>query len=754
MPRATVHMAECAAGELNYTGPPVSEQTALHGPQNQRMNMQKILPGVLCALFAAACGQQQEPAAVTETAAPGPDEPLGLGIETENFDASVAPQDNFYQYVNGKWLENTAIPADKSNYGAFTELQDKAEADQRTIIEEAAAPWLADEQAMPDEPDTAAEAIARAKQAEEEDKSAPNDTEAAKIGKFYASFMNTPAVEEKGIEPLKPELDRIGALKTPAELSTYTGYSQKLGVARPFVLFVNQDAKNSLAYIGYAYQNGLGLPDRDYYSDEGERFAQIRAAYLDYIKRLLSLAGHDNAEAEAKTVMDLETRLAAASWTQIANRDAEKTYNKYTIENAQKLTPGFDWGRFTKAADVADVEEVIVSQPSYFEALGKTLQEVPVDAWRSYFTFHLLDTYAPYLSEPFVTANFDFRGRVLSGTEENQERWKRGVQAANAVLGDAIGKLYVKKHFKPEAKARMDEMVKNLHRAFETSISKLDWMSDETRQEAEAKLAKLNPKIGYPSKWDDYSKLAVAEDDLAGNMLRSGAVEYQRQIDKLGSPVDREEWFMTPQTVNAYYNANLNEVVFPAAILQPPFFNVEADDAVNYGAIGAVIGHELSHGFDDQGSKSDGDGNLRNWWTPEDLAEFKKRTQGLVAQYDAFSPLKGMNVKGALTLGENIGDLSGLTMAYRAYELSLDGGEEPVIEGFTGDQRFFMGWAQVWRRKYRDDELRQRLLTDPHSPSEYRVNGVLPNMPQFYKAFDVQPDDGMYLPPDRRISLW
>jgi len=716
--------------------------------------MRKIVPGVLSAFLIAGCGQQEEPTAATDSAAAQRDEPLGLGIEVENFDASVAPQDNFYLYINGKWLENTAIPADKSNYGAFTELQDQAEASQREIIETAAAPYMQDEQAAADEPQTAAEAIARAEQAEDESESAADDDDEAKIGKFYASFMNTTAVEEKGLEPLQAELEKIAALKTPADVAAYAGYSQQLGVARPFVLFVNQDAKNSLAYIGYAYQNGLGLPDRDYYTDPGERFAQIRADYLAYIERLLSMAGHETAAAGAKTIMELETRLADASWTQIANRDRDKTYNKHTIESAKALAPGFDWERFNESAGVADVEEIIVSQPSYFEALGKTAQDVPIGDWQTYFTFHLLDTYAPYLSEPFVTANFEFRSRTLSGIEENQPRWKRGVQAANAVLGDAIGKLYVKEHFKPEAKARMDEMVENLRRAFEMSIAELEWMSDETKQEAQAKLAKFTPKIGYPTKWDDYSKLAVADDDLAGNMLRSNAVEYHRMIDKLGNPVDREEWFMTPQTVNAYYNSGMNEIVFPAAILQPPFFNVEADDAVNYGGIGAVIGHEFSHGFDDQGSKSDGDGNLRNWWTPEDLEEFKKRSQGLVAQYDAFAPIDGMNVQGELTLGENIGDLAGLTMAHRAWKLSLEGGEAPVIEGFTGDQRFFMGWAQVWRRKYRDDELRQRLLTDPHSPSEYRVNGVLPNMPQFQDAFDVLPEQGMYLPPEERVSIW
>ncbi|MBA3562512.1 MAG: peptidase M13 [Gammaproteobacteria bacterium] len=716
--------------------------------------MHRITMCLGAAFLIAGCGQQEaEQSSAVDTDA-GAEAPLGLGIDTNNFDATVAPQDNFYEYVNGKWLEGTAIPPDKSNYGAFTELEDQAESNQREIIENAAQPYMDGETQPAAEPATAAEAIAQEEQAEAEEEGAADESEADKIGKFYASFVNSAVIEEAGVQPLQDELEKIGNIKTPEDLVAYAGYSQKLGLARPFAFFVNQDAKNSLEYIGYMFQNGLGLPDRDYYSDAGERFTQIRASYLEYIEKLLTLAGVENAAAKAQTIMELETRLAEASWTQIANRDRDKTYNKHTIESANELTPGLDWEAFTEAAGIGDAGEVVISQPSYFEALATAFQEVPVEHWQGYFTFHLLDTYAPYLSEPYVTANFDFRGRTLSGIEENEPRWKRGVQAANAVLGDAIGKLYVEKHFKPEAKERMDEMVANLRQAFEMSIDDLEWMSEETKQEAQAKLAKFTPKIGYPTKWDDYSGLAVVVDELAGNMIRSNAVEYERMIDKLGEPVDREEWFMTPQTVNAYYNSGMNEIVFPAAILQPPFFNVEADDAVNYGAIGAVIGHEFSHGFDDQGSKSDGDGNLRNWWTPADLEEFRERGQGLVDQYDAFSPLEGMNVKGELTLGENIGDLAGLTMAHRAWELSLDGEQAPVIEGFTGDQRFFMGWAQIWRRKYQEDELRKRLLTDPHSPSEFRVNGVLPNMPTFYEAFPVEQGDGMYVPSDERVSIW
>ncbi len=665
-----------------------------------------------------------------------------LGVDTDNFDTSVRPQDNFYEYVNGTWLQNTKIPADKSNYGAFIELADKAEADQRAIIEEAA-------QAYMDIGDRVAKAVDNPQA-----KTLQQSPELAKIGRFYASFMNVKRAEQLGLQPLQDKLKAIQALRSPRNLVSYMGANQQIGVGKPIAYYINQDARHSTEYIGYLAQNGLGLPDRDYYLEESERFKSVRAKYVEYIETLLELAGEVDANAKAASVVALETRFAEASWTNIQNRDRVKKYNKFTIENVEKYMPDFAWRRFLEAAGVANSKRIIISQPSYVQAVVVALRDVPVSEWQAYFRFHLLHGYAPYLSAGFVAAHFDFHGKTLSGTEQNQPRWKRGVQAVNAALGDAVGKIYVERHFSPEAKARMDELVANLSKAFAISIDRLAWMSAKTKKEAHDKLALFTPKIGYPNTWKNYSTLPVDEHDLVGNVVRSNALEYRRMVSKLGKPVDRDEWFMTPQTVNAYYNPSMNEVVFPAAILQPPFFNVDADEAVNYGAIVAVIGHEFSHGFDDQGSKSDGVGDLRDWWTASDKEEFKKRAQGLIAQYDAYMPLDKAHVKGELTLGENIADLAGLTMAHRAYKLSLDGLKPPDIDGFSGDQRFFMGWAQVWRRKYREEELRKRLLTDPHAPSEYRVNGVLPNMPQFYEAYNLKEKDSMYLQPDKRLSIW
>ncbi|MGI9294432.1 MAG: M13 family metallopeptidase [Pseudomonadales bacterium] len=665
-----------------------------------------------------------------------------LGVDTNNFDTSVRPQDNFYQSINGSWLQNTEIPADKSNYGAFTELADKAEADQRAIIEEAAHKYLdiGNRTTVP----------AGGPQA----KAAQQSPEFAKIGRFYASFMNVKRIEHLGLQPLQEKLKAIQALRSAENIVSYIGANQRIGVAKPVAYYINQDARHSTEYIGYLAQNGLGLPDRDYYLEESERFKSVRAKYVEYIETLLGFAGEADAKAKAARIVALETRFAEASWTNIQNRDREKKYNKFTIENVQKFMPDFAWLSFLDAAGVADSERIIVSQPSYMQAVVVALRDVPISGWQAYFKFHLLDEYAPYLNAEFVATHFDFHGKTLSGTEENRPRWKRGVRVVNAAMGEAVGKIYVKRHFSSAAKARMDELVANLSKAFAISIDRLDWMSAETKKEAHDKLALFTPKIGYPKKWKNYSTLPVDENDLVGNILRSNALEYRRMVSKLGKPVDRDEWFMTPPTVTAYYNPSMNEVVFPAAILQPPFFNIDADDAVNYGAIGAVIGHEFSHGFDDQGSKSDGMGDLRDWWTASDKEEFKKRAQGLIAQYDAYTPLDNAHVKGELTLGENIADLAGLTMAHRAYKLSLDGILPPMIDGFSGDQRFFMGWAQVWRRKYREEELRKRLLTDPHAPSEYRVNGVLPNMPQFYEAYNLKEEDGMYMLPDKRLSIW
>ncbi len=668
---------------------------------------------IVCVMFTLGCTAEQ-----------GDREP-GLGIELTNLDMGVRPQDDFYQHVNGTWLENTQIPADKSNYGSFSLLADEAEENIRAIIEEAA-----------------------------DDDNLAEGSDGQKIGDFYSSFMNEDAVEERGLQPLATTFERIGRITNHADVVEYFGYSQTARVQSPIGFFVRQDAKNSEQYIAYIGQSGLGMPDRDYYFKTDERFVQIRAAYIEHIERMLAMAEFPDPAGAARTIMDLETRIAENHWTRVQNRDRDSTYNKVDLAGAAELAPRIDWRNFLVAADVGGVEEFVVRQPSYLQALDGLILDTPVADWKTYSNWKLISRWAGNLPQQFVDENFDFYQRTLRGTEDVRPRWKRGVSAVQGALGEMLGSVYVERHFQIEKKARMDELVANLRQAFEISIDGLEWMGDETKQQAQEKLRKFTPKIGYPDEFKDYSELEVRDDDLIGNVMRSTAVEYRRMIDKLGSPVDPNEWFMTPQTVNAYYSSSRNEIVFPAAILQPPFFNVDADDATNYGAIGAVIGHEFSHGFDDQGRKSDGDGNLRNWWTEEDESEFKRRADGLVAQYDGFNPIDDMHVNGEMTLGENIGDLAGLTMAFRAYKLSLNGQEAPVIDGYTGEQRFFMGWAQVWQRRYRDDELRRRLLTDSHSPSEYRTNGIVSNMPEFVEAFDVQPGDGMYKAPEERVKIW
>ena len=521
-------------------------------------------------------------------------------------------------------------------------------------------------------------------------------------------------------------------------------------------LAIHQDARDSSKYIVDLGQSGLGMPDRDYYLKRGDaKLGAARAKYQIYIGNMLKLAGDRHAAADARQVLALETELAKVQWTKVENRDPVKTYNKVEITRLGQLAPGYPWKAYLDAAGVTGkADYVIVSQPSYFSGFNRVLNKMPLSAWKAYFEFHLLSSYAPYLSEPFVDENFSFNGGVLRGIPQNLPRWKRGVAMLNGSIGESVGKLYVARYFPAEQKARMQALVQNLLAAYRQSIGQLDWMSPQTKREALQKLAKLTPKIGYPNKWRDYSALQIVKGDLAGNLMRASAFEYQYQISKLGKPIDREEWEMTPQTVNAYYNPELNEIVFPAAILQPPFFDPNAEDAANYGAIGAVIGHEISHGFDDQGSQYDGDGNLRDWWTKEDHKNFAAKTRMLVEQYNAFSPVPGYHVNGELTLGENIADNSGLAIAYKAYHLSLGGKEAPVIDGLTGDQRLYMGFAQVWRSKTREAQAIAWLKSDPHSPARFRTDGTLANQPAFYTAFGVKKGDRMYLPPDQRVTIW
>ena len=656
--------------------------------------------------------------------AAGPEGSLRSGIDRSKFDEKVRPQDDFYHYVNGGWLKSARIPEDRPADGSFYALREAAETDLRAIIE------------------SAAKTAAR------------EGSEAAKIADLYASFMDEERAEKLGLEPLSEDRAAIAAIKDREGLVKALGRIARTSSAGAFAFFVSEDQKKADRTIVYLNQGGIGLPDEVFYRDA--KYAPIREAYGNHVRKVFEIAGVPDAAAAAKTVLALETRLASAHLDRVRNRDDDLTYNKKSRPELEALTPGFDWSAYLESLGAPEVEEVIVRQPKYFEALAKAIGEVPIEDWKLWLEWHLLRSNAPYLHKAMVDENFAFYGRTLNGVPAMRPRWKRGVDLVESSVGEALGKLYVEKHFPPESKARMQELVRNLTEAYRESINGLDWMSEDTKTKALDKLAKFTPKIGYPDKWRDYSGLVVKRDDLPGNVRRSRAFNLDYQLSKLGKPVDRLEWAMTPQTVNAYYNSTLNEIVFPAAILQPPFFDPKVDDAVNYGGIGAVIGHEIGHGFDDQGSKSDGDGNLVNWWTEADRKEFEKRTGLLIAQYSAFEPsqLPGEKVNGALTIGENIGDLGGLTIAFKAYLRSLGGKPAPKIDGLTGPQRFFVGYAQIWRAKFRDAALRQRLATDPHSPAEFRCNGPLSNFPAFYEQFGVKPGDKLYLAPEQRVSIW
>jgi putative endopeptidase len=654
-----------------------------------------------------------------------PPDTRALGFDPANFDTSVRPQDDFYRFANGGWLDRTPIPADRASFGTFDELRERSEAAVHQLLEEAAA--------------------------------TPNrqpGSDLQKVGDYYASMMDGARIESLGIQPLRPELQRIASLRNTAAFPQQFAHLQRLGVQTPFSFWVGQDQRQSDRYIASIGQSGLGLPERDFYFRDGESFERNRAAYLRYIETLLREAGERDPAAAAQAILALETAIAEAHWDRVRNRDREATYNLKSVEELQALTPAFSWSAFLTANGGERTPGVVVRQPDYLQALNGLIEQTPLRTWQQYLTFKLLDAYAGVLPRAFVDAHFEFHGRALAGLEEQRPRWKRAVNATERALGEVAGRMYVERHFSAEAKARMQQLVDNLMIAFREGIDELEWMSPETKVEAQAKLAKFNVKIGYPDEWRDYSDLEVRAGDAAGNQMRSAQFSTQRMIERLGQPIQRHEWGMTPQTVNAYYSPTMNEIVFPAAILQPPFFDLEADDAVNYGAIGGVIGHEIGHGFDDQGSRSDGDGNLRNWWTEADAAAFAERTGRLAEQYSGYCPIEGLCIDGRVALGENVGDLSGLTVAYRAYRLSLNGEEAPVIAGFTGDQRFFLGWAQIWRMNYRDEALRQRVMVGPHSPNMYRVNGVMVNMPEFYAAFDVQPGDALYLPPEERVKIW
>ncbi|AWB66643.1 peptidase M13 [Saccharobesus litoralis] len=654
---------------------------------------------------------------------------LSSGIDKQNMDLAIRPQDDFYRYVNGTWLKTTTIPADKSNYGAFTTLVENSQLALREIIEQAAS-----------------------------NTEAAIGSEQKKLGDFYNAYMDLATAERKGIAPIQQELTAIQKVTNHTQLTLVFALLDKSGVKTPFGWYVNNDAKQSTVNALYVLQSGLGMPDRDYYLKDADKFNKIRQSYLTYVQDMLVSANYNQtgqAELAAQQVIELETKLAQVQWTRVQSRNADKRYNKLEKAQLNKLLgANFDWNLFAEQVGFAHADTVIVAQPSFFEGVGQLLISESIEVWQAYLTFHVINSKAKLLNKDLVDRHFAFHSKVISGIEQQKPRWKKAVDSADDVLGEMVGKLYVEKHFKPEAKQRMQELVANLIQAFDSSIDNLAWMSPATKQAAKLKLSKFTPKIGYPDKWKDYSNLTIKADDLVGNFVRYNQWLTQEYVSRIGKPVDRSEWFMTPQTVNAYFNPVNNEIVFPAAILQPPFFNLEAEDAVNYGAIGAVIGHEIGHGFDDQGAKYNGDGNLQNWWSQNDLNEFQARGRTLVEQFNGYKPFRDVRVNGKLTLGENIGDLGGLTVALKAYLLSLNGKPAPEIDGFSGTQRFFMGWGQIWRRLYREPELRRRLVTDPHSPSEYRVKGIVPNIPEFYQAFDVKAGDGMYIAPENRVKIW
>ncbi|WP_346843392.1 M13-type metalloendopeptidase [uncultured Rothia sp.] len=656
------------------------------------------------------------------------------GINTEFMDTSVAPGDDFFRYNNGTWLDTHEIPADRPKDGGMYTLRDEAEKNVREIIEKIAA----------DEP-------------------------GSRIGALFNSFMDTEKINKDGVEPLLAEVRPIIEATGKTELLDVVAEADRAGIGSPFGWYTSIDAKNPEKYVVYLAQAGLGLPDESYYREE--KYAGIRSAYVDFIQRMFELTGLAEpfgmtAETAAHTIMKFETDLAQHHWDKVTLRDANKRYNPVAAADLNTEFPGFDYTRWIEGlgSSVQKFGTVIVGQPSYFEAVSKIWETEPIEAWKLYLVWKNISARAAYLNDEIVNANFDFYGKTLSGTEELRDRWKRGVGVIEGNLGEELGKEYVAVHFPPEHKAKMLKLVDNLLEAYRQSISTLDWMTDETRERALEKLEKFVTKIGYPDEWRDYSALELVEGDLLENLRRSSLFEHNFQLDRIGQPVDKHEWLMSPQTVNAYYMPPANEIVFPAAILQPPYFDPDADDATNYGGIGAVIGHEIGHGFDDQGSKYDGTGALNNWWTDKDREEFSKRTSALVDQYNQYTPTgldpENFKVNGELTLGENIGDLGGLSIALRAYEIALSQqgvdslADAPIVDGFTGIQRLFIAWAQGWRTKSRPQNAQMMLSVDPHSPDEFRVNGVVRNIDEFYEAFGVTEDNQLYLSPEERVKIW
>lgn len=652
------------------------------------------------------------------------DSPLTSGIAVDELDEAVRPQDDLFRHVNGRWISRTEIPSDKARYGSFYVLAEEAEKAVREIIIQS--------------------------------QSADPGTEARKVGDLYASFMDEGRVNALGAEPLRDALDDVSRIDSIDTLLATLGRLERGGSSGFVQLFVDNDPGQPERYLVFVEQGGLGLPDESYYREE--KFAEIRAKYPVFLARMLTLAGLDDAATRASRIVALETEIASHHWDNVATRDSEKTYNPMAWSATNDLVGAVDLDIWLNAIGVPEhsFDEVVVRQPSFLSGLETVLRADNLDAWRDWLAWQVIRSNAAYLSQDFVDTNFDFYGRTLTGTPELRARWKRGVSLVEGALGEAVGRIYVERHFPDAAKQSMDVLVAHLVEAYRQSIEKLDWMGPETRTRALDKLDKFTPKIGYPVKWRDYSSLAISVDDLIGNVRATNEFEFQRELGKIGKPLDRDEWFMTPQTINAYYNPGFNEIVFPAAILQYPFFDETRDAAANFGAIGAVIGHEIGHGFDDQGSKFDGDGKLTDWWTPEDRAAFEQRTASLIEQYNALAPRQtpDHHVNGALTIGENIGDLGGLGIAWKAYLISLNGQEPPVIDGLTGAQRFFLSWAQAWQITARDEEVIRLLSIDPHSPNEFRCNQIVRNIDEFYETFGVTETDALWLDPKDRVTIW
>jgi putative endopeptidase len=683
----------------------------------------------LAVLAVAAAPAQSAPVkAVAPAEAPVPAAALASphygtwGFDATGVDPTVKPGDDFFRYANGKWADRTEVPSDRVRYGNFDKLYELSQNRLHAILEDAAAGKL-------------------------------NDPDAAKIAAGYAAYMNEALADKLDAGPIQPELAAIKAVKTKDEFTALMGKANVSGYASILPVSIQTDAKNPKAYAIYTGTGGLGLPDRDYYLQAS--FAEKKAKYQAYVQQILTMVGWAQPAESAKAIVDFETRLAEATWPRAERRDRSKTYNPMTLAELQAATPGFDWKTYLVGTELpAGENRFIVTTNTAFPKFAQIYAETPLATLQAWQAYHLADGAAPFLSKRFVDASFAFHDKELGGQPEQRPRWKRAASFMDGAIGESIGRVYVARYFPPESKAKMDALVGDIRTVLKARIEHLTWMGPETKAKALEKLAKFTVKIGYPTKWRDYSALTLKADDLYGNAIRADAFDWRRDVKRLHEPVDKAEWGMTPQTVNAYYNSVNNEIVFPAAILQPPFFDPKADAAINYGGIGGVIGHEISHGFDDQGRKSDGDGVLRDWWTAEDAAKFETQAKRLGAQYSSFEPLPGAHVNGQLTMGENIGDMGGLSLALDAYHASLKGKPAPTIDGFTGDQRVFLGWAQVWREKIRDEALRQRLVVDPHSPARYRVDGTIRNVDGWYKAFDVKPGDKLYVAPDERVKIW